>query len=163
MEKIIIAKVLKPQGIKGELKCKPLTDENFFQNLKEVFIQDKRYEVLSSIYRFGYVYITINGINTRNDAEKFRNKELYADRALFSNALLISDLENCKLIDEFSNELGVISGIEQYGSADILDIKLNSGKQCSVAVVEGLILKVLPKEKIVVVERLKFEEQKIED
>ena len=163
MEKIIIAKVLKPQGIKGELKCKPLTDESFFQNLKEVFIQDKRYEVLSSIYRFGYVYITINGITTRNDAEKFRNKELYADRALFSNALLISDLENCKLIDEFSNELGIISGIEQYGSADILDINLNSGKQCSVAVVEGLILKVLPKEKLVVVERLKFEEQKIED
>lgn len=162
MEKICIAKVLKPQGIKGELKCKPLTEESIFQNLKEVFIQDSRFEVLSSVYRFGYVYITLNGIITRNDAEKFRNKELYADRALFSNSLLISDLENCTVLDEFSNNLGLISGVEQYGSADILDIQESSGRECSVAVVDGLILKVLPEEKMVIVDRSKFDEQKIE-
>ena len=162
MEKICIAKVLKPQGIKGELKCKPLTEESIFQNLKEVFIQDGRFEVLSSVYRFGYVYITLNGVITRNDAEKFRNKELYADRALFSNSLLISDLENCTILDEFSNNLGLISGVEQYGSADILDIQEPSGRECSVAVVDGLILKVLPEEKMVIVDRSKFDEQKIE-
>ena len=76
MEKICIAKILKPQGIKGELKCKPFTDENFFQNLKEVFIHDKRFDVLSSVYRFGYVYITLNGVNSRNDAERFRNLDI---------------------------------------------------------------------------------------
>ena len=163
MEKICIAKILKPQGIKGELKCKPFTDENFFQNLKEVFIHDKRFDVLSSVYRFGYFYITLNGVNSRNDAEGFRNLDIYADRSIFEEAILVSDLENCTVLDEFSNTLGKVTGVEQYGSADILNITLNSGKTCSIAVTSGLILKVLPKEKLLILNRQIFDEQKIED
>lgn len=163
MEKICIAKILKPQGIKGELKCKPFTDENFFQNLKEVFIHDKRFDVLSSVYRFGYFYITLNGINSRNDAERFRNLDIYADRSIFEEAILVSDLENCTVLDEFSNTLGKVTGVEQYGSADILNILLSSGKECSIAVTDGLILKVLPSEKLLIINRQIFDEQKIED
>lgn len=163
MEKIVIAKVLKPQGIKGELKCKPFADESFFENLKEVFIQDKRFEVLSSVYRFGYVYITLNDVNTRNDAESFRNKEILVDKNLFADTLLISDIENCKIVDEFNNELGFVESIEQYGSADILNIILNDNKKISIPCVDDIVLKVLPIEKLIIVNRAKFEEQKIED
>ena len=42
MEKILIAKILKPQGLKGEIKCK-LENDNFdiIKNITEVYLEGK--------------------------------------------------------------------------------------------------------------------------
>ena len=46
MEKVAIAKIIKPQGIKGECKIKFLTDDlSVFEGLKQVYLGDKLYNV----------------------------------------------------------------------------------------------------------------------
>ena len=82
MDRLIIGEVLKPQGIRGELKIKTFTD--FPEDVKEfgtVYIDDKPYKILS--YRVGSdgaAYIGLRGIPDRNAAELFRGKKLEGDR-----------------------------------------------------------------------------------
>ncbi len=163
MEKIVIAKILKPQGIKGELKCKPMSDMEIFSNLKEVFISEKSFTVLSSVYRFGYVYITLKDITNRNDAENYRNLLICVDKSIFSNDILISDYIDSTIYDEDSNELGIIKNVEQYGSADIFNILLKNGGSCSVANVNGLVVEFKKNDKKLIVNKNIFLSQKIED
>lgn len=163
MEKIVIAKVLKPQGVKGELKCKPLTDEEFFSNLKEVFISDQAYNVISLSYRFGYVYITISGCNSRNDAEAYRNLIVMADRSIAGDALLVSDLENCSIYDEQQNFVGKVISVENYGATDILNIEETSGRQVSLPFLDSIFLSVNAKLKTIVCNKELYKANRVEE
>lgn len=81
MEKISIAKVLRPKGLKGELKCKALTEKfDLFSNINSVICDNKEYKVISGVYRLGFAYIQLENINTIELAEKFRNKILYVTK-----------------------------------------------------------------------------------
>lgn len=45
MESILIGEVLKPQGIKGEIKVYPITDNTErFRDLKEIYLSDGKTE-----------------------------------------------------------------------------------------------------------------------
>ena len=48
MDRLVIGEVLKPQGIRGEIKIKTFTDENTaVKSFKRVFIGGEEYRVLS--------------------------------------------------------------------------------------------------------------------
>ena len=83
MQEIIkIGVVAKPQGIRGELKITPYTDDvSRFNGLKNVIIDDKTYTVTSARACVDYAIISILGVNDRNTAELFRGKFLYVLRA----------------------------------------------------------------------------------
>ena len=81
-ETIKIGVVAKPQGIRGELKITPYTDNvSRFNNLKSVIIDGKTYSVTSSRACSDYAIISILGVNDRNTAELFRGKFLFVLRA----------------------------------------------------------------------------------
>ena len=69
--------VAKPQGIRGELKITPYTDDvKRFNKLKSVIIDGKTYTVTNSRACSDYAIISILGVNDRNTAELFRGKSL---------------------------------------------------------------------------------------
>ena len=61
MEQMLkIGLIVKPQGIKGEVKIQPLTDDiNRFKKLKEVIIDDKNYRVLKATIGGGTVFLSV--------------------------------------------------------------------------------------------------------
>ena len=92
MEKLSIAKVLKPQGLKGELKCLPFAEQSdVFSNLTYVYLNDQKLNVISSVYRLGYVYIKLENVDTIEHADKFRNAVFYVDKEQFDTPLLFWD------------------------------------------------------------------------
>ena len=81
MDKLLIAVVLKPQGIRGELKIKNYTDDFYaISALKEVFIDGVSYQVLK-VRCDKDAFILLKGIADRNQAELFRGKEIYANKS----------------------------------------------------------------------------------
>ncbi|MBO5714590.1 MAG: 16S rRNA processing protein RimM [Clostridia bacterium] len=69
--------VAKPQGIRGELKITPYTDDvKRFNKLKSVIIDGKTYTVTNYRACSDYAIISILGVNDRNTAELFRGKSL---------------------------------------------------------------------------------------
>ena len=63
---IEIAKILKPQGIKGEVKASPSTNVlAVFKYVKNVFIGDKEFEIESLSIRRGFLYIKFSYIQKK--------------------------------------------------------------------------------------------------
>ena len=48
MKELIVGEVLKPQGIRGEIKVKPFTDcAEDFKRFKRIFLDGEEYKILS--------------------------------------------------------------------------------------------------------------------
>ena len=124
MDLLKIAKVLKPQGIKGEMKLEPIIkDMDFFKTLKYVIINGKTYNIKSAAARQGFAYIMVEGIVEPNGVEALRNKIVEVKRedgpALNEQEFYIEDMLGVKVFDESGVEYGEITDIAQYGAADV--------------------------------------------
>lgn len=130
MEKLLIAKVSKPQGIKGELKCQLYTDVfSAVEQMTEVFVGQEKCEVEYAKLRRGDLYLKLRGVDDRNHAELFRNCEIFLPKEeiakFVEDDFLVDDLIGMVLYDEDGNLVGQILDYEDYGSAPILSIEQN--------------------------------------
>ena len=112
---IIIGEVLKPQGIRGELKVRPFTDDvSRFKKLKKVIIDGVEYVVLGCKIACDSIFLSISGINDRNAAEGFRGKFLHVLRedAIVPDdgRYLIVDIIGCALFDG-ENHIATITDV----------------------------------------------------
>lgn len=133
MEELLkIGLIVKPQGIKGEVKVQPLTDDiNRFKNLKETVIDGKNYRVLKAAIGGGAVFLALSGISDRNVAETFRGKFLCVTREnaveLPEDRYFIADVIGCSLITDGGDNLGEIVDVTS-ARTDIFTVRLNDGR-----------------------------------
>lgn len=135
---LLIGQVLRPQGVRGQVRVRPDTDDpGRFDELEYVYIQEKNgtYERISVdevSVREDAVYLRLNGATTREEAEAQRNWMLYVDRAhareLAENETFICDLIGCKAVDTWGNELGTVTDVLQPGGNDVYVIKTPRGE-----------------------------------
>lgn len=125
---ILIGEVIKPQGVQGEVKVKPYTDDlDRFYDLRQVLIQkDGAYTAVNvSCKRVhdGFCYIVLESAATREDAERYRGLMLYVDRAnaieLGEDEEFVCDLIGCTAYDTKGNEIGTLKDVLQSGSTDV--------------------------------------------
>ena len=126
---IEIARILKPQGIKGEVKAELLTDVvSIFDVLTECLVGNKNMKISHVSIRQGFLYIKFSEIATRNDAELYRNQILKCPKALLEemkdeDAMLVDDLIGTILYDDQGNMVGQIVEILNYGASDIFVVE----------------------------------------
>ena len=125
---LLVGEILKPQGIAGELKVKPITNDPMrFGDARELYLRQNG-EYVARACRFvrfdgAAVYLRLEGVNDRNGAEALRGEALYVDRAhavqLDEDEYFIVDLIGLKGIDDTGRELGVITEVMQPGGNDV--------------------------------------------
>lgn len=135
---LLIGQVLRPQGVRGQVRVRPDTDDpGRFDELEYVYIQEKngvyaQISVDEVSVREDAVYLRLNGATTREEAEAQRNWMLYVDRAhareLAENETFICDLIGCKAVDTQGNELGMVMDVLQPGGNDVYVIKTPRGE-----------------------------------
>lgn len=122
-----IAKIVKPQGIKGEVKAQLLTNVlAVFKSLKECKVGGNMMSVEHAQVRQDFLYVKFQGIDTRNDAELLRGKFLEVEKTEVEDKatdFLIDDLIGMTLYDEKGEFVGQIVDIENYGAGDIFIIE----------------------------------------
>lgn len=133
---IEIAKILKPQGIKGELKVQLFSD-NFDDFCQRGFAYIKQGKEFSRIAYEAvrtnppYVYLRMENIATRNDAERISGVFLYIEREQFGELgkeeYYVCDLIGLSIIDEKGEKLGVLKEVLQHGAADVYVVTANIG------------------------------------
>ncbi len=164
MSSFAIAKIVKPQGIKGEVKAMPLTNVlAVFDNLKSVSIEGKVYGIKRISFRQGFLYITLNGVITRNQAEELRNKQLYVDKSQLEDAkgdyeFLLDDLIGMVLYDTNGDMVGQIMDVENYGATDNFIIEFD-GRSYQVPFLKQVFL--IQEDGSLLVDREKYEEVKV--
>ena len=128
MEFVCVGKIIKPQGIKGEVKILPLIDiPAIFNGKHKLFIEKRESPFKSATHRLGYAYVLFNEIADRNVAEKYRNKFVYITREDFDKLavddFLIDDLVGTLIYDENNEYVGQVMNVTDYGFDDIIVIK----------------------------------------
>jgi 16S rRNA processing protein RimM len=128
-EYLIIGEILKPQGVKGEVKVRPITcDPSRFEGLNRVFFKDDAGAFAPEKIKVirvdpDAVYLTVKGYADRTEAEKLRGKLLYVDRAsaarLPEDAEFICDLIGCVATDDSGRLIGTLSDVMQPGAGDV--------------------------------------------
>ncbi len=166
-EYLSIGEVLKPQGVRGQVKVRPDTDDpNRFLLLDSVFIKSEEEYIRCPIENVevrpdGFVYCVLNHAVTRNEAEKQRGWMLYVDRShavqLAENQYFISDLLDCRVLDQQGNVLGIIQDVLQPGANDVYEIKTTQGIMYLPAL-PFVIINVQPKEGIIIVDENRLAE-----
>lgn len=163
MAKLVIAKISKPQGIRGELKCQVLTDvlAVFDNTVMDFYVSGKPMHAEKVCFRQGAAYIKFEGVNTRNEAELFRNKEISLDKEtvekFLQDEILIDDLIGLVICDEEGFPVGQIVDYESYGAADILTI-FEDGHEYQVPFIKEIFKQ---NGKKLFVDRQKYNENKI--
>ena len=158
-DNIIIGRVVKAVGIKGEIKVAPITDDMLrYKKLKTVYITGIPYQILSCRFDKAFVFLKLNGFFTRDDAEKIVGDYLEIDRVnaiVPENGYLIADIEGCKLFLSDGEEVGVITDVAQYGAADVFTIEGN-GIVCRCPFLNKVIEKIDVESKIIVANKKEF-------
>ncbi|MBE5780445.1 MAG: 16S rRNA processing protein RimM [Clostridiales bacterium] len=129
--------VLKPKGIKGELKVQPLTDDVMrYRNLTEGYIEreGKFTPCKITVNRIDpdAVYLYISGVYTMDDAEALRSAYLCVSKEnsvkLPKDTWFIKDLEG---MDVFcaDERLGTLTEVLQTGGVDVYVVQSEEGKR----------------------------------
>lgn len=162
MEKYLnIATVLKPQGIRGEVKVMPHTDTaEDICGFSQVVIGDTQYKVLACRAAGGFAYLTLRGVADRNAAELLRGKAVLADRtdapALPEDRVYIADLIGCAVVTEEGEELGKVLDVTP-ARTDIYTISFGE-REVMFAAAEGVIVNIDTRAGKVVVNAERFKQ-----
>lgn len=141
-EPLTIATVLKPQGIRGEIKVKALTDSaEDLKSFKCVLLDGAEYSVLSVRAQGDIAYLTLKGIADRNAAELLRGKDITVNREdapeLPEGRYYIVDLIGCRVENERGDFLGEVTGVTP-ARTDIYTLS-RDGKEITFAAADGVI------------------------
>ena len=154
MERILVGVATKPQALKGQFRIKPeILNLKEFKRFDCVYIDNKEYKVEAVTLRDTFVIVKLEGVDTCEQVETFRNKKVFADMDI-----VVED--NFDLVDfevEIDGEIiGHIADINNFGSKDICTI---SGKKpVMLPLIDELIECVDEDNKIVVMNKNIFEQ-----
>lgn len=154
-----VATILKPQGIRGEVKVKPLTDTSAdLKNFKKILIDGVEYAVLNARGVGEYAFLTLRGIADRNTAETLRGKQVMVRREdapeLPQDTFYVVDVLGCDLLYETGEKIGEIVDITP-AKTDIYTA-LIGGKNVPFVAVKGVIEDIDVQNKKMVVNKQKF-------
>lgn len=161
MDYLTVATVLKPQGIRGEVKVKVYLDSaEDFKQIKQVYISGEKYAVLNVRAAGEFAYVALRGIADRNAAELLRGKEIDALREdcppLPEGRYYIGDLTGCKVVYATGGEAGVVTSVTP-AKTDIFTLETPKG-EVSFAAADGVISDVDIENKIITVDKKRFKE-----
>lgn len=162
MEKqLTVGQIVKPQGIRGEVKAVPFTDgAEDFRAFKRVFLDGEEYKVLSVRVGDGAVYLGFRGVSDRNEAELLRGKKITILREDApepeEGRFYIADLLESEIVTEEGETLGVLKDVRQ-AATDIYTMDAN-GKEILFPAADGVILSVEIEHKKITVNKKRFYE-----
>ncbi len=141
---IKIGKVLKSQGIKGEVKVSCLLDNfDMLKKTKELYISNKPYSIERMRSDGTFLFIKFAQIVDRNSADNLKNFDVYAEKTdivLPSSRYFIDDLVGCRVVSQ-TKTYGEIKEILQYGAADVI-VCTDGEKEFSFPFLKDLIVSV---------------------
>ncbi len=152
--------IVKPQGVRGEVKVQPLTDDiSRFKKLNNVFIDGVAQKVINAKIADGFCIVQILGVTDRNTAELFRGKFIEVERCdaeeLEEGRYYIVDIIGCSVVFDDDKVLGEVIDVTN-AKTDIFTVKTVSDKIVRFPFLNDLVLSVDVEEKVVRLKRKRY-------
>lgn len=132
MDYFRIGEIVRPHGVKGALKLKPMTDDVVrFQKLNEAFLEkDGEYIPVRAAHisvQPDAVFLSVSCCESREEAEKLRGTFICVDRAhaaeLPPDRWYIRDIIGCEVSDSEGVCYGRVSDVMETGANDVYCIQ----------------------------------------
>lgn len=165
---LTIATIVKPQGIRGEVKVLTMTDyPEDLQAFDRVYIGGNAYKMLKVRPQGGNcAFVTLSGVADRNAAELLRGLDIQALRedapALPDDTFYIADLIGCTVVDDAGTEIGTVESVTP-AKTDIYELKKGNGNKVVFPAVKGLITDVNLSERKITVGAARFKEVALDE
>lgn len=147
----VIGEIVNTQGIKGEMRVIPHTDDiTRFEELDFVYIdlrgKIQKYNIVSVRYHKQFVLIKIEGVNDMTTAETFKGGILKVTRdmaiPLEEGEYYVKDLYGMRVISDEGEELGNISEVLFTGANDVYTVSKEGAKDILIPAIKECILNV---------------------
>ena len=135
-------------GIKGEVKVFPTTeDPQRFKGMKEIILdtgnEKKTLEVASARFFKNMVILKFKGIDSINDIEKYKGKDLLVTREnaipLNEGEYYIADILGAKVVTEDGEQFGILKDVLTTGANDVYVVE-HEGKEVLLPVIPDCVL-----------------------
>lgn len=147
---VVIGRVTRPQGIRGEVRVHPLTDfPERFKDDNSVFL--KRHlngewrRIQSHRWQGNIVIVKFEGVDDRNTAEALRDVLIetpdHNKITLPKGTYYVNDLIGLSVKTEDGDRVGMLEDIEQNGTQDLYVVR-NGEKEILIPAVKSFIQKI---------------------
>lgn len=158
----LTGKILKPKGLKGDLKVLPVTDfsESFLER-KSFYVGKTEAEAVCREVRHaavqnGFVYLSFSDIESREQAEALVGCNVYVS----ADALIpmppdrayLHELRGLKVLDELRKEVGVVNNVLEMPAHEVYEV-LHDGRVILVPAIEEFVEEIDIDEGYMVVKR----------
>ncbi len=157
-EMLRVGVISNTHGVHGEVKVYPTTDDaERFDYLKEVYLdlgqELKKLEVTSVKYFKNLVILKFKGIDTLNEVEKWKQKDLLVTREnavpLKEGEYFISDIIGIHVFkdDDEANEIGILTDVMKMYSNDVYVVETKDKKEILIPAIKDCDIKISLDEK----------------
>ena len=121
------------RGLKGEIKVIHYCDDKEqFLDIKNIIIENQSYEIQYVKFHKEQVILKLNGINTVEEAQKLKSKDIYADRdelpELSEGQYYIADLIGFMAVTDKDDVIGKVTDVIVSTASDLFQIEKADGK-----------------------------------
>jgi 16S rRNA processing protein RimM len=161
---LAIARIVKPQGRRGEVAAEILTDVPArFDSLRRTYLEHPGHMPNSTVVERawmhkGRIILKFAGIDSIEDANRLRNLSVLIRheerKALPAHHYYVSDLVGCRVItqDNGPREVGTVTEVEPTGGVDLLHVSRRDGRELLIPLAEAVCTRIDPEGKRIVVE-----------
>ncbi len=148
MKKTKVGQIVRPFGLKGEVKVKLYTDfpEERFSVRMPLFLSTAKEDVDVTVASFrmhqGFALVSFEGKPSIDDIEVYRNCELSIDESRIEHdedEVYFFDLIDCSVVDENGVLLGIISEVIDSPAHAIIRVK-REGKDLLIPYVDAFVV-----------------------
>ncbi len=156
METVKLGKITAPQGIKGEVRVYPYTDElTRFSQIEAVLLQGRRLKIEKVRYMKNMAVLKLEGIDDRNGAESVRNQELLLAREDLwkqpEDTYFVDDILGSSVLTEEGTAVGTLKKIHSRPAQDLYEIEREDGTSFLLPAVKEFVKAVDPQNKTITV------------
>ena len=146
-EYLEIGKITSTHGIKGEVRVQPWCDSpEFMKKFKTLYFDKKGEKPVSVSCRpnGNMVIMKMQGVDTVEEASKYREKILYmkrSDAKLPKGTWFIQELIDCKVVDADDENIsyGILSDVSETGANDVWHIT-KDGKEYLIPAIPSVVI-----------------------
>ncbi len=156
-DRLEIGKIVNTHGLRGEVKAVAWCDEpELFEELAYIYIDGSRYDIKAVRYQKANLILSLEGIDSIEQAGRYKNKVMQADRSQLDGLIdgeryFITDLIG---LEVFWGErlLGQVADVIATGANDVYSIKTPEGRELLIPAISQVVKEIDIKRRIMRIE-----------
>lgn len=164
MEYLEIGQIVNTQGLKGEVRIYPYTDDvKRFDKLKKIYVEIDNVKIRLDIKTVRYyknlVIVKFNNIDTIEVAMKYKGKYIFIDEEdkleLPEDTYYIADLIDCMVVNnDTQSQVGKVVDVFSTKANDVYVVKTEEGREILIPAIKNIIVSIDIKSKKIIVNKL---------